>query len=71
MELQLTQNNQVLSHLESGRPITPIDALFMYGIFRLGARVCDLRQRGIAIRTTMKQAGRKRFAEYSLSKSNV
>ena len=41
-----TQNQQVLSYLKTGKVITPLDALNMFGCFRLAARVYELRTRG-------------------------
>ena len=46
------QNQQVLDHLRGG-PITPIEALNLYGCFRLGARIYELRQAGHNILTRM------------------
>jgi Helix-turn-helix domain len=45
------QNALILDHLRT-RPITPIEALRLYGCFRLGARIFDLRQMGHEILTT-------------------
>jgi len=39
------QTDMVLDHLRGG-PITPLDALKLYGCFRLAARVYDLRKDG-------------------------
>lgn len=64
-----SQNEMVLKHLQSGRPLTPLEALEKYGIFRLGARCFDLRQQGHEIVTTMVTKNQKRFAEYRLEKS--
>ena len=61
-----SQNLQIRKHLESGKTITPLEALSMYGCLRLGARICDLRQDGLPVKTEIKRNGRKRFAEYSL-----
>lgn len=41
-----SQNTQILSHLKSGKEITPMEALSEYGCFRLAARVFDLREAG-------------------------
>ena len=56
----------IRKHLESGKTITPLEALGMYDCLRLGARICDLRQDGLPVKTEIKRNGRKRFAEYSL-----
>ena len=44
------QNAMVLEHLRKG-PITSIEALMLYGCFRLAARIWDLRQMGHEIYT--------------------
>lgn len=61
-----SQTVLIRKHLESGKTITPLEALSMYGCLRLGARIYDLRQDGLPIKTEIKRNGRKRFAEYSL-----
>jgi hypothetical protein len=63
-----TQNQLIRQHLESGKSITPLEALSMYGCLRLGARIYDLRQDGLPIKTEIKRNGEKWFAEYSLLK---
>lgn len=61
-----SQNLQIRKHLESGKTITPLEALSRYDCLRLGARIYDLRQDGLPVKTEIKRNGRKRFAEYSL-----
>ena len=61
-----SQNLQIRRHLESGKIITPLEALRRYDCLRLGARICDLRRDGLPVKTEIKRNGRKRFAEYSL-----
>lgn len=60
----------VRKHLESGRVITPIMALNMYGSFSLCAIISGLRRRGYPIRTDIVKYGPtgSRFARYSLIK---
>ena len=41
-----SQSKQILNHLKRGHHITPIDALKLFGCFRLAARVYDLRSEG-------------------------
>lgn len=69
----MTQSEMVLAWLRDNRSITPIDALREFGCFRLGARIYDLKQRGIVIAKVMekkKNADGKweRYARYSLVK---
>ena len=62
----MTQEKQILEHLQKYGEITPLEALTLYGCFRLGARIWDLRHAGhniITIRTTV---GKKTFATYRL-----
>lgn len=61
-----SQSARILSHLKSGKSITPIEALTMFDCFRLGARIADLRKEGYDIKTTILNKGVKRFASYSL-----
>jgi hypothetical protein len=45
------QCQQVLSHLQSGKPITALEALNLYGIFRLASRIHDLKKHGVEIQS--------------------
>lgn len=62
-----TQMKQIRKHLESGKSITPLEALRLYGCFRLGARIYDLRAEGMTIETNLIEEVGKRFAEYRLA----
>lgn len=63
-----SQNRQILDYLMRGNEITPIDALNLFGCFRLGARIYDLRAKGYPIqrelRTTCTKGVHKCFAVY-------
>ena len=64
-----TQNDAILAHLRTGRAISPLEALETYGCFRLGARIFDLKRKGIAIaseRVTDPKSG-KSYAKYQLA----
>lgn len=65
-----TQTEIVLAHLRTGNPITPMVALREYGIFRLGARIWDLRQQGIDIekRIVTDKLTKKHWASYRLAR---
>lgn len=66
-EMNMTQNEALLEHFKKGRTITPLEAVGVYGIFRLASRVFDLRSLGHDIVTTTKIDPRgKMYAEYSL-----
>jgi hypothetical protein len=62
----MTQTEMIRAHLESGREITPIDALEHYGCFRLAARINDLRRAGLPIETITEQRNGKAWAKYRL-----
>lgn len=61
-----TQSQAILEHLQSGRTITPIEALNLYGVFRLGARIFDLKDAGHNIVNEWDGDGEKRWAKYRL-----
>lgn len=63
-----SQRAQVKDWLVSGREITPIEALQMFGAFRLGAIIHSLkRDEHLNISTTMVYLNNgKRFAKYKL-----
>ena len=63
----MSHKEQVLKYLQSGKKLTPIDALNMFGCFRLGARICELRQKGYSIINESKFGS---FAIYSLENIN-
>ena len=63
-----SQNNQILNHLQSGRSITPVQALTTYGCFRLAARIHFLKKKGHDIISEIKESpSGKSFARYRLS----
>lgn len=61
-----TQQEQILNHLKYRGPITPLAALNLYGSFRLGAVIFNLKALGHNIKTDMVSNGRKHFAKYTL-----
>ena len=63
----MSQCDRILSHLKR-KPITPLEALGLYGCFRLAARINDLRGKGHKIKTEYVQKNDKRFAVYRLAK---
>lgn len=66
MDIQ-SQGEQILSHLKSGQPLTPLEALQKFGCFRLGARIWDLKREGHDIRTELVDVGDgKRVAQYQM-----
>jgi hypothetical protein len=63
----MTQSDKILEHLRSGQTLTPLEALRKYGCLRLGARVYDLKQKGVTIdmRLIETETG-AHVAEYSI-----
>ena len=61
-----TQKQKVLKHLEQNGSITPLDALKLYGAFRLSAIIYDLRHiDGYQIKTDLSKTAHN-YAIYSL-----
>ncbi len=49
------KTQKVLQHLQSGKPITSMDAIDLYGATRLSAIIFNLRKRGYNITTIDRQ----------------
>jgi len=60
----MSQCNEILKHLEEGKSITPIDALSLFGVFRLAARISEIRNAGHEITTKSVKINNKEFASY-------
>ena len=69
----MSQNKQILKHLQDGNSITPIEALEKFSCFRLAARISDLRDKGHNIKTLEEVSNSgKRYANYIyITKSEV
>lgn len=63
-----SQNALIKGWLLNGKSITPMEALNMFGCFRLSARIADLREEGLAVVTDMVTINDKRVARYYLEK---
>jgi len=46
----LSQCDMILNYLQAGNRITALEALRLFGCFRLSSRIWDLKQRGIEIK---------------------
>lgn len=46
-----TQNQEILAYLQSGNSISQAQAIDLFGCYRLGARIFDLRKKGHDITT--------------------
>ena len=70
----MTQRRLILTHLRRWGFITPMDALELYGVMRLAARISDLRYDGYHIDTEMVHAlnrygDKVKYAKYILTTS--
>ena len=67
-ETSNTQEARILAYMKQGHTITPVEALTMFGCFRLGARIADIKADGYLVHTEMIKDPRtgKRYAQYSL-----
>ena len=59
-----SQNQQILKHLQTGKSITPMEALDKYGCFRLASRINDLRNMGYNIQSELVHKNDAKFAKY-------
>ena len=66
LELRKTQKQRILEYLKTGKEITKLEALNMFGCFNSGDAIFNLRKEGYNIETTMITNGKKRFASYKL-----
>ena len=63
-----SQCSKILEYLKAGNGITPIDALNLFGCFRLSARIADIKKMGYEIVTELVKVGdNKRTACYHLA----
>jgi len=61
------QTNRILRYLRTGRGITPLSAFTRFKCMRLAARIDEMRDAGIRVRSRMMNRNGKRFACYSLA----
>jgi hypothetical protein len=60
-----SQNKQIYDWMKAGNSINPIQALKMFGCFRLGARCFDIeRIYDVEIKREMQYEGDKRYMKY-------
>ena len=67
--MTITQKAQILNHLKQGKSITPLEALKLYGSFRLGDVIFKLKKQGFKFNTELVPYKKSRFAKYSLIES--
>ena len=68
---RVTQKSKIMSHLQSGQSLTPIDALERYGCFRLAAIIHTLKNDyGMDIKTELiKNKYGTKYGKYTLVKN--
>ena len=60
------QSAKILGYLQEGNSLTSLDALALFGSFRLAARIHDLRKAGHSIKTLSIPADGRTLARYTL-----
>lgn len=65
--MEKSQEDKIIEYLKTGKSITPLDALRLFGCMRLGARIFDLKRKGFRIEEIDVVDGRKRYARYFLA----
>lgn len=63
----MSQKSQILEYLQTGKSITPMDALKLFGCFRLSGRIYDLKKKGYRIEEIDTHINGKTFARYFLA----
>lgn len=64
-----TQKVQIHNYLMSGKSLTGMDALTLFGCFRLAARIADLERDGVRIaHTSVTLPNGKRVTRYKLER---
>lgn len=67
-----SQKKQIRNHLLSGKHITQLDALKLYGCLRLSAVIYDLRAEGLPIvMEKLQVAPRKRVGDYYIKPEDL
>jgi len=69
---QPTQKDAILAHLKKHKTIKPLQALSLYGCYRLSSIINRLREDGVNIATEIKEAkgkfGKTSYAVYKIRK---
>mgnify|MGYP003658599951 CR=1 FL=1 len=65
--MKSSQKERILDYMKRGRSLTPIDALNIFGCFRLSAVIFDLKKEGHPIQMELvKNQNNKNYAKYTL-----
>ncbi len=51
----------------SGKRLNPIQALNLFGVFRLASRICDLKKDGFPIESKLITTNGKTYSQYSIN----
>jgi len=62
----MTQKQQILNYLKSGKCLTPLEALELFGCFRLASAIHELKKEGHKIITRIVGNDHKKWAQYYL-----
>jgi hypothetical protein len=62
----MSQTQKILNYLKSGKKLNAIMALNKFGCFRLAARISDIKNQGVNIKSVKVVKNNKSFAEYSI-----
>ena len=62
--MKKAQNDRIRMYLETGKSLTPMDALVRFNCFRLAARIKDLRAQGVSIRSELVHKDGKKYSKY-------
>jgi len=65
--MKKSQEQLILEYLRTGKSITPLDALRLFGCMRLSGRIFDLKKKGHRIEEMDTEVNGKRFARYFLA----
>lgn len=68
----MSQNGMILAYLQNGHTLTQAEAISLFGCYRLGARIFEIREQGFDIRRSMEQNVNRfgenvRYARYWLA----
>ena len=68
-----SQNTRIRKYLESGKSLTPLDALYQFSCWALSSRISNLRKQGLNITSELIEITSggvtKRVSKYSISKT--
>lgn len=59
----MSQRERILNYLKEGHTITPLEALKFFGSLNLRNRICELRDRGIAIDSKLIKVSRHKWVK--------